>query len=697
MIKSLLHHYSWPSPLQIHVMADEASDTTLAEFLASACGGAWLRCKLHTRAMVFQTVAQLMPASASALLQRSALDFSTLVKVALPHVLPADVISLVAVDADVLWRADVAELWAVFETARAASSAIAFGMALDAIRLRKWKPQYWLRPYAAAPYNGGLVLMDLARARSQHWLNVSSHAVWRALGAAGPSARLEFGDQDWFNAAFARHPAMVAKLPCTWNIQLSALRFLPKRAQLVLPCGSLYDGSAASLTSGAKLLHGSAWSFPGNTGGRAVDAGAPHAVEHARYAAMAPCELPRVACRAAEAASNRSLRGRVWAEWPMRRAAMSPLRAAGPATRRIAPANDDDGTKPLPTAPTASHTTAATSRVELVIGVLGRAAHVERRDAIRHGLHTLTFAYPSYHLAKRVALAFVLGADALGMGGNGGGGGGGGHGGGGGGGSGGGGSSAASALLRRSVRAEMRRHGDILVANCSDSDGFVPGGAVPARSRSDPEASKLLALLRWAIEAHPRAGYIMRIHDDTYVRVHALLRAIRAEPIPTSHLIWGRFVRGCRNDDVQRLRAGGLKRNESLWLCMLPKSLRPSFAEGLFLFLPYPSGLGWVYSRDVAEWVAHSRLPFRRIWPADATAGLWTAALDIRHFDDERFHDISGRGGLQRWCDATSLAIHYMDARAWAAVDRCGCLACGNGTCPPPPPKGATCELGRPH
>ena len=90
MIKSLLHHYSWPSPLQIHVMADEASGTTLAEFLASVCGGAWLRCKLHTRAMVFQTVAQLMPASASALLQRSALDFSTLVKVALPHVLPAE-------------------------------------------------------------------------------------------------------------------------------------------------------------------------------------------------------------------------------------------------------------------------------------------------------------------------------------------------------------------------------------------------------------------------------------------------------------------------------------------------------------------------------------------------------------------------------------------------------------------------------
>jgi hypothetical protein len=111
--------------------------------------------------------------------------------------------------------------------------------------------------------------------------------------------------------------------------------------------------------------------------------------------------------------------------------------------------------------------------------------------------------------------------------------------------------------------------------------------------------------------------------------------------------------------------------------------MAPSFAEGFFLYLPYATGTAYVLSADVARWVAHSSLPFRFIFPEDAVVGLWIAGLDITAREDKRFHDRHGRGGHQGMCGADSIMIHYMTPVLWAAIDRCGCLACGTGRCPP--------------
>ena len=118
---------------------------------------------------------------------------------------------------------------------------------------------------------------------------------------------------------------------------------------------------------------------------------------------------------------------------------------------------------------------------------------------------------------------------------------------------------------------------------------------------------------------------------------------------------------------------------------MLPKSFSKLYAEGLFTFIPYPSGMGIIYSSDVAEHVARlmdGPLPLRTIWPHDAMSALWLAGVDVELRDDYRFHDLVGRGTVQGNCTDESLMIHYMTPEMWASVDACGCLACGTGVCP---------------
>ena len=114
--------------------------------------------------------------------------------------------------------------------------------------------------------------------------------------------------------------------------------------------------------------------------------------------------------------------------------------------------------------------------------------------------------------------------------------------------------------------------------------------------------------------------------------------------------------------------------------------LFPKTQEGPFTFIPYPSGMGIIYSSDVAEHVARlmgGPLSLRTIWPHDAMSAVWLAGVDVELRDDYRFHDRVGRGTVQGNCTDESLMIHPLhDTVRRASVDACGCLACGTGVCP---------------
>ena len=82
--------------------------------------------------------------------------------------------------------------------------------------------------------------------------------------------------------------------------------------------------------------------------------------------------------------------------------------------------------------------------------------------------------------------------------------------------------------------------------------------------------------------------------------------------------------------------------------------LFPKTQEGPFTFIPYPSGMGIIYSSDVAEHVARlmgGPLSLRTIWPHDAMSAVWLAGVDVELRDDYRFHDRVGTGVL---CRATA-------------------------------------------
>lgn len=89
--------------------------------------------------------------------------------------------------------------------------------------------------------------------------------------------------------------------------------------------------------------------------------------------------------------------------------------------------------------------------------------------------------------------------------------------------------------------------------------------------------------------------------------------------------------------------------------------LFPKTQEGPFTFIPYPSGMGIIYSSDVAEHVARlmgGPLSLRTIWPHDAMSAVRLAGVDVELRDDYRFHDRVGRGTVQGNCTDESLMIH---------------------------------------
>jgi len=185
----------------------------------------------------------------------------------------------------------------------------------------------------------------------------------------------------------------------------------------------------------------------------------------------------------------------------------------------------------------------------------------------------------------------------------------------------------------------------VTARGCPDADTFWPGatdGAMfpPANSST---TCKVLEGASVAVERF-RFRYFARIGDDAYLRWDHLLGTV-APTLPAS-FIMGRFS----------ARQGVFSH------------LTGVFGGGLFL--PYPLGMGYVMTHDVAAYLREGYRTLPRLTtagPEDAAIALHLYPLHTERLHSEDFHDPTNHA-----CSATTILVHYVTQKMVRVVPGSG-------------------------
>ncbi|RDX79838.1 hypothetical protein CR513_39676, partial [Mucuna pruriens] len=129
------------------------------------------------------------------------------------------------------------------------------------------------------------------------------------------------------------------------------------------------------------------------------------------------------------------------------------------------------------------------------------------------------------------------------------------------------------------VALEIMRYDDIIILNCEEN---MNNGKTLTYFSSLPE------LLNDAVAPYPPYHYVMKADDDTYLRLNSLVESLK--PLPREDLYYG-YVIPCQSMDP---------------------------------FLRYMSGMGYLVSWDIVEWIRGSDIPRKRFQgPEDKVFGEW--------------------------------------------------------------------------
>ncbi|KFQ11205.1 Glycosyltransferase-like LARGE2, partial [Leptosomus discolor] len=140
-----------------------------------------------------------------------------LMKLTLTKALPSNLSKVIVLDTDITFATDIAELWAVFGKF---SDKQVIGLVenqSDWYLGNLWKNHKpW--PALGRGFNTGVILLLLDRLRRLGW-----EQMWRLMAERELMSMLStsLADQDIFNAVIKQDPALVYRLPCFWNVQLS--------------------------------------------------------------------------------------------------------------------------------------------------------------------------------------------------------------------------------------------------------------------------------------------------------------------------------------------------------------------------------------------------------------------------------------------------------------------------------------------
>jgi len=111
-------------------------------------------------------------------------------------------------------------------------------------------------------------------------------------------------------------------------------------------------------------------------------------------------------------------------------------------------------------------------------------------------------------------------------------------------------------------------------------------------------------------------SYILKVDDDSFVRVGALLKALR--DISHLRLYWG-FL-----DGRARPKRAGVWHESDWMLCDR--------------YLPYQLGGGYVLASSLVEYLSTNRRLFKLYRSEDVSVGAWLAGLDVHYVHDPRFN-----------------------------------------------------------
>ncbi|XP_030308318.1 LARGE xylosyl- and glucuronyltransferase 2 isoform X2 [Calypte anna] len=140
-----------------------------------------------------------------------------LMKLTLTKALPSNLSKVIVLDTDITFATDIAELWAVFGKF---SDKQVIGLVenqSDWYLGNLWKNHKpW--PALGRGFNTGVILLLLDRLRRLGW-----EQMWRLTAEQELMNMLStsLADQDIFNVVIKHDPALVYRLPCFWNVQLS--------------------------------------------------------------------------------------------------------------------------------------------------------------------------------------------------------------------------------------------------------------------------------------------------------------------------------------------------------------------------------------------------------------------------------------------------------------------------------------------
>ncbi|XP_021142849.2 xylosyl- and glucuronyltransferase LARGE2 isoform X1 [Columba livia] len=206
LVKSILFHRK--NPLHFHFITDSVAHQILQTLFQS-----WMVPSVH---ISFYNADDLKP-EVSWIPNKHYSGIYGLMKLTLTKALPSSLSKVIVLDTDITFATDIAELWAVFGKF---SDKQVIGLVenqSDWYLGNLWKNHKpW--PALGRGFNTGVILLLLDRLRRLSW-----EQMWRLTAERELMSMLStsLADQDIFNAVIKQDPALVYRLPCFWNVQLS--------------------------------------------------------------------------------------------------------------------------------------------------------------------------------------------------------------------------------------------------------------------------------------------------------------------------------------------------------------------------------------------------------------------------------------------------------------------------------------------
>ncbi|NXE56515.1 LARG2 glucuronyltransferase, partial [Casuarius casuarius] len=216
LVKSILFHRK--NPLHFHLITDSVAHQILQTLFQS-----WMVPSVHVSFYNAEDLKLPLPPffpnspEVSWIPNKHYSGIYGLMKLTLTKALPSNLSKVIVLDTDITFATDIAELWAIFGKF---SDKQVIGLVenqSDWYLGNLWKNHKpW--PALGRGFNTGVILLLLDRLRRLGW-----EQMWRLTAERELMSMLStsLADQDIFNAVIKQDPALVYRLPCFWNVQLS--------------------------------------------------------------------------------------------------------------------------------------------------------------------------------------------------------------------------------------------------------------------------------------------------------------------------------------------------------------------------------------------------------------------------------------------------------------------------------------------